>query len=272
MNRSIQTGIELTKKQTKDVLKLMKLCQDLYSNNQVCFMESELNYLEDLTCFYLAYEDDELVCFLSLFTPDEISCEIYSMTRPGYENTGIFELLINTAIEAGEAVDIEDFFFVTDSKDAINSAYMEKYYKEPDSSTCLMELKINYPYVFGDVNPEEDFIFDIDIQVSEDEDGTVNHTLTFLHDDVEYGFAQCEEYPNSYCIHHLEVKEEYRGKGNGTKLLTDTLTYCISNYAELQCDEPLRFILNVDVDNEPACKLYTSFGFNTIQQIDYYYV
>lgn len=273
-NRRIITTAILSDEYKNDVLKLLEICQKTHGTDEVCFMEDEINALLDMPCYYLAYEGEKLVCFISVFTPDEISCEIYSLTHPGYENSNIFELLINTAIETAEAEGIEDVFFVTDSADSINSDYMKRYYIETDSSTMLMELEINYPYAFKGILGSNEFIYDVKSEVTEDNDeGSINHNLKFYSKGELIGFAQCEQYPNAFCIHHVEVVEPLRQKGHGKELLSDTISYCLGIYSETSTGKkPVKFILNVDTDNEAAVKLYKGFNFNCTEQIDYYYI
>jgi len=274
--KKILTTTELSDKQTNDVLKLLELCQETYDSEEVCFMEGEMNCLEDIPCYYLAYDGEILACFLSVFIPDESSAEIYSLTTPGYENSGIFEHLINAAADTLEEADIHDIFFVSDHDDKINSDYMKKYYQEIDSSTLLMELDVPYPDVFSDVSADSssDYIFEHKAEVTETEDEqSINHSLSFFKEGVSYGFAECEQYPHAFCLHHIEVEEKFRGKGYGKAMLSDLLTYCLSLvYDAPEDDRPIHFILNVDADNTPACKLYSGYGFTIGQQIDYYYI
>jgi len=274
-NRKILTTTELSDSCMNDVLALLDLCQQEYDTEEVCFLESEMNYDPDLPCYYLAYEDDKLICFLSVFIPDEMSCEIYSLTLTGYAASGVFKLLINTAIETMEAADIYDIIFVCDHEDKINLKYMTDHLLEADSSTLLMELSIDNPVVFNDATdiPPSDYIFDHEVSVNEEDEDSVNHTLKFSKNGIYYGYAQCEQYPTAFCIHHVEIEEALRGKGHGKELLSDLLTYCLSLVSDIpEEDTPIRFVLNVDYDNTAAYKLYKSFGFTCTQQIDYYYV
>lgn len=275
-NRRIFAATELSDELMNDVLKLLESCQEAYDTEEVCFLEEEMNYDPDIPCYYLAYEEDRLVCFLSVFIPDELSAEIYSLTDPDYNDPDVFKVLINAAIETLEAMDIYDIMLVTDSNDRLNASYMAEYFIEIDSSTMLMELQIQNPNAFGDATdePPSDYIYDHNIDtVENEEDGCSTHSMEFSKDGVYYGYAQCEQYPSAFCIHHVEVEESLRGKGHGKELLSDLLTYCIALAANNTDEETaIKFILNVDNENTAAYKLYKSFGFTCTQQIDYYII
>ncbi len=273
-DRRIFATTELSEELTNDVLKLLEACQEAYDTEEVCFMEDEMNCDPDVPCYYFAYEDGKLICFLSVFIPDEMSAEIYSLTEPDYDDPEVFKVLVNSAIDTLEALDICDIMYVSDNDDTKNTSYMEEYFIETDSSTLLMELQIENPAPFGDATdePPSDYIFEHTIDIEENEnDGCTTHSLKFSKDGTIYGFAQCEQYPSAFCIHHVEIEEALRGKGHGKELLSDLLTYCIAlAAADPEAGEAIKFVLNVDDDNIPACKLYTSFGFECTQKIDYY--
>jgi ribosomal protein S18 acetylase RimI-like enzyme len=57
----------------------------------------------------------------------------------------------------------------------------------------------------------------------------------------------------------MALKQDYRGKGIGTKLLTELLNKAKRNYKAIS--------LSVEIEN-PALKLYERFGFKQISQID----
>ncbi len=273
-NRKIFATTELSEEIMNDVLKLLEKCQDAYDTEEVCFLEDEMNFDPDIPCYYLAYEEDRLICFLSVFMPDELSAEIYSLTDPSCTDSDVFKVLINCAIETLEGMDIYDILYVTDSKDTLNEDYMEEYFIEADSSTLLMELQIENPAPFNDATdePPSDYIFEHQIEVTESEDGCLTHSLKFSKDGVYYGFAQCEQYPSAFCIHHVEIEEALRGRGHGKELLSDLLTYCISLAAISSEEEATKFVLNVDLENTAAYKLYKAFNFECTQQINYYTV
>lgn len=74
-----------------------------------------------------------------------------------------------------------------------------------------------------------------------------------------------EEEQNCYAIYGFVVKEQLRGQGIGRQFLLQVIQ-------EILKKEPKEIYLEVSTENEPACYLYGSVGFQTKAHFDYYSV
>ena len=65
-------------------------------------------------------------------------------------------------------------------------------------------------------------------------------------------------------INNIEVKEEHRGKGIGTKLMSYLISLAISNHV-------VNITLEVRISNDIARNLYKKFGFREVALRKFYY-
>ena len=84
---------ELSSNQFYDAKTLIELCRLTDNTKGICFLENNVNAIENFPAFFLMYQGNTLVSFLSVFVPNEEECEIYANTLPRYRQEGYFRKL-----------------------------------------------------------------------------------------------------------------------------------------------------------------------------------
>lgn len=85
-----------------------------------------------------------------------------------------------------------------------------------------------------------------------------SYFLTMKENGELIGSLIAKRYETNYVIRHVEIKEEYRGKGLGKELMTHILDHLKP--------KKLQIILYVDPSNTPAVDLYKKLGFKLIKK------
>lgn len=245
------TTSNLTHSQLSDIHSLLNACRLHDGINGCISLDSSINAVTDIPCFFMAYENKTLCSVLSIFTPTASECEIYAYTHPEYRQNHLFTNLLTKALTCIRKTPIQNIYLVSEpqSKPAIKTA------DALNVTICYSEYMLSYNM---DIIPAPKHILDMDCEKQDDIE-----TIHLSHNGIPV--AMCRTYMNNNyaSIFDFEVAEKYRGKGYGKESLLTLIEYLINNKAT-------SITLNVNSTNKKAHKLYTAHGFFIKEQINYY--
>ncbi len=279
----ILSATHLTDEHIAQVRHLEMQCKHHDGIKRPLFLENIMNHQADLPGYFLCIRDGALIGVLCIFAPTPTEAEISALVLPSFRRQGIFKHLLAAACQGMHSFGIDTLLFVheqcaSDAK-VILSAWPLVY----DHSEYMMEFSpgntrkpipsdgtiILRPVVRNDL-----------CQISSLSD------LTFGASASAYAMAHiCFHDENVLCfcaeqngdivgvcsarlegdilsIFGLGVMPQYQGKGCGRTLLYYVIAQSKAYHKEIT--------LEVDSTNERAFSLYTSSGFSTRTQYDYY--
>lgn len=105
---------KLSQEQLLEVKALETLCKQKEKLQGSVFLSNELNYDENLPCFFLLYQDGKLISFLSLFLPFNSEAEVSAYTHPEYRQLGCFNSLLEEACKVLMEFSIPSLLFVVE--------------------------------------------------------------------------------------------------------------------------------------------------------------
>lgn len=91
-----------------------------------------------------------------------------------------------------------------------------------------------------------------------------SHYFVAVYDNLVLGFAGIWKAVDEYHITDIVVRKDYRYKGIGSKLLEKLIEIAKS-------EKVISITLEVNINNEPAKKLYSKYGFQTLGVRKKYY-
>lgn len=245
------TTSHLTPTQTADINALLKICISYDNINGYISLDSSINAITDMPCFFLSYKGKSLCAILTLFTPTESECEIYAYTLPQHRQKHLFSGLLSEALKYIKNSSIQNIYLIAEpnSISAVKTAAAINI--KSDYSEYMLSYDMN-------ITPKPKHILKSD-HIKENNMDTIhftyNNRLTAL----------CHLYihENYASIFDFEVLKEYRGNGYGKEALLILIEYLIKlNISSIT--------LNVNSNNKKAHRLYTTYGFFVNEQIDYY--
>ncbi|MDE5780879.1 MAG: GNAT family N-acetyltransferase [Lachnospiraceae bacterium] len=247
------TTSNLTKNQISDINLLLKTCRSHDNINGCISLDSSINSITYMPCFFLTYEGKTLCSILTIFTPTDYECEIYAYTLPEYRQKHLFSNILSKALKHIKKSTIQNIYLVAEPNSI--SATM---------TAAAMNILLDYSeYMLSydmNITPSPEHILSIN-HLKENNTDTIH--LTYEHTLI----ALCHLYIHeTYAsIFDFEVIEKYRGKGYGREALLMLIEYLIKlNISSIT--------LNVSSKNKKAHKLYTSHGFFIKEQLDYYHI
>ncbi len=247
----------LGEKRAAEVRALEAKCREHDGTEAIAELDNELNYSRRLRSFFLLYGKEGLEGFLNVFCPDGVCAEITAFTAPEFRRHGIFNALVSAAREELEKNGIENILFAAEpvSKEAATVA--KRLGVNLKYSELLMGLEDGRKYGASDAVVCKE-ITDIDgYEVGDRE-------FVFTSEGAEFGYACAYVSGKTAFIHHVEVYEEYRGRGLGKALMNELI-------AVLKKEDSKREIkLQVTSTNLPAVHIYRELGFEIKSQRDYY--
>lgn len=241
----------LTENQISDMRLLLKICRCHDNINGCISLDSSINAITDIPCFFLIYDGKTLCSVLTIFTPTDYECEIYAYTLPAYRQKHLFTDILSQALKYIKKSTIKSIYLVAEP-DSVSAA----------KTAIAINATLNYSeYMLSyDMNipPSPKHLLSIN-HLKENDTDTIRlisgHTLISLcHLYIHGTYAS---------IFNFEVIEKYRGKGYGKEALLMIVEHLIKlNISSIT--------LNVSSKNKKAHKLYTTHGFFIKEQLDYY--
>jgi ribosomal protein S18 acetylase RimI-like enzyme len=277
----------LSPQELEEVRKLWEVCN---SHDRI---EIKLNWgtlsnrPSGVTNDFLFYQNDRVVGYLAIYCFLSTEVEISGMVHPEARNQGVFDQLVQKAIEECRRRGVSKLIFINERGSASGKAFLMNLGVRYSFSEYVMELQEHK------AAPALDEIVTIRLADSEDTELLVklnmsgfnmseNDTREYVSQTIrgekertwiaELGekreaigkIGAMVEADASGFIYGFCVLSAYRGKGYGSRILSQTI-------AELKQRDHTNFIkLEVSVENEKALGLYESCGFKTKNSNDYY--
>ena len=242
---------ELSSNQFYDAKTLIELCRLTDNTKGICFLENNVNAIENFPAFFLMYQGNTLVSFLSVFVPNEEECEIYANTLPRYRQEGYFRKLYETAQEQIKNYGISKIYFVNEPNCLAGSEALGRLGAKLETSEYLMSYNMR-------IEPKVQNI--LDMEISETEDGEWIETFR---DGEKIGSVHVAIDHNVATIYNLEIESRYRGRRFGV----ETLNLTVKHLREINC---CKIILHVSGSNRVAYRMYSHHGFVHVEQVDYW--
>lgn len=236
-----------------------------------------LSIPEDGDGFFLAYEKAGqaegrplLVSCGAFCTVSADLWECYGLTRPEYRRKGLFgrmlEEICRMAQEQEEKTKTEiNLAFLSDGNSADGLAAFRALDMEYWYSEYRMEGKV--PLIHSNASQEAGSLF---LKKFPGQAGSEEDMVFYAYPAAGAGFREgqvigaCRLFPlgpSCFCLHHVEIGSDFRGKGWGGKLM-DALSGLLPPGS--------RIILQVSSLNLPAMALYKKTGFRITETLSYY--
>ena len=245
------------------------------------FLSNEINFDQNINCFYLLYDEKKLVSFLSLFIPMRNEAEISAYTLPEFRNKGYFHLLFQKAIAELQKYDIIKVLFVHEpssesAKPVLHSLGAKDAYSEyllvyhPDTAQkadhrLRLELakQSDLPEMAALDCSVFDDSYDEALSILSKSLGSPKTKVycAFLKDKV-IGSCTANMEGSNVCIFGLGISPEYQNKGYGREMLNLLL-------GQLTQHKSGEISLEVSSTNAAAYHLYITSGFHPKTQYDY---
>jgi ribosomal protein S18 acetylase RimI-like enzyme len=231
---------------------------------------------------FLFYADGKPVGYLALYAFNKKEAEVSAMTCPGYRQQGVFKHLLEAARSELEKRNVPDFLFICEQASvssahtmkAIGATYDFSEYKmnlkEAVKATSKAELLLRPAYQedIADLARMDEICFDVPVDVSqsylENKLSDLQRTILIATvgskpvGKIQVLIAESETYISGFCMF-----PEYRGKGYGTMILTDTVQQLVTRGHK-------NITLEVEANNRNALSLYERCGFEAITAYDYH--
>lgn len=275
----------LTSAQMDSIIQLENLCKDKEDLKGNIFLSGELNFDENLDCFYLLYnpdQTDELIGFLSIFAPSRAEAELYAYTHPAFRERGCFNSLLEEALKKLSVYSIENILFVHEP----NGKAAQKVLRTLDAVYQYSEFFMTWNGRLGlqprkehEVTLVEAVEEDLELLVSvhcdafqeleEEAHDFIGYVLKkrdtcaykLMRDDKGIGMCACSLLAGQDMLFGIGIRREYQGKGYGEELVRQFL----ANFRRVTSV----VTLEVSSRNQPALCLYKKMGFEITTQFDY---
>ena len=245
-----------------------KLCDDLnakcssidsfknYSFMKTSEYDFDLPESENPYC-YLMYNEDDLVAYLGFVKIDKNNMHICMAVDPDYRRqklgTNLFLRLVSEFDSCSYQVSLNP-------ENEVGKAFLEKLgftFASTENSMCLSKDDFNF-----DVEP-------IELKIESEEDSNLLKITGIIEIETdeepikeEVGWLYLAKENETFSLFDIEVKEEYREKGYGHRLLQTTARDAFKQAGKI--------ILHVSDNNTPAINLYKKNGFKILETIDLY--
>lgn len=274
MSSSIRVCSVLSQQQKQEIADLIRVCQAWEPIHMTPLMDAEENMDPELPCFYLAYEEEggSLAGFLSLFLPDGETAEGTVFVRPDNRRKGILTALLRKAREVLEGEELS-YYLVSDGCSRDADAVAAHWQGKPDHTEWMLEAKAE--------------------KLAQMSVGAEREKMVFLRRrgqcwylyrrDHKHYIGKCFLAPLAEDIHYLyglEIRPEWRNQGYGKQLLHSIGKKLdsedrgrkgqVRDKADPQKRRATVLRLQVSSENEAACRLYETCGFQVSEQVIYY--
>lgn len=269
----------LTPDQRQAILLLTEFCrkQDFLSLTYPLSEEEEVLYH-----YLLTDSQGQLLSVLALLPLDDSTLECIAFTDPRYRRRGFFSRLLSLAMEDCRDPDL---LFPVSGHCADTQAVLDALGAELFRQDLQMERDLSLPLSF--LCPPADSrrtraclkIHSCHLLIPDDifsENALwrlVIPELCRTSPTASYIVGSCRTSPvsrNSLCLHEVEILPSMRGRGLGTVLIWQLLSFLQNG--NKKWNEPVgKILLHVSGDNRPAVALYKKTGFRITETLSYYW-
>lgn len=279
----IKANRDLSEDTLQEVLDLEEVCIDYDNLRGGIFLDSSLNFHQEINSFFLLYHKQTLISVLTMFLPAKYEAEIAAYTLPKFRKRGYFKLLLAKALEELKRFAVSDILFVCESSSIPGKAVMNALQAGYEHTEYFMRFRkgkfspLNaYRIILRKARPEDlEEVITVHRQVFNDNyaetKGLIQSRL--LSDTREQylavlqgktiGMLATNSADEDVSIFGLGIIPEYRGRGYGRELLGSVVE-------SLLLAGRSRITIEVDSDNTNALMLYKKMGFYIEVAYEYY--
>ncbi|HZK83305.1 MAG TPA: GNAT family N-acetyltransferase [Desulfosporosinus sp.] len=270
-----------------------KIVNDVHHLEQICkaqdnltgsiFVDTTMNFSEEMNSIFLIYEGNQLISLLTMFAPTQHEAEITALTLPSHRGKGYFMKLLSKAIKELIKYDIPEVLFVFESQSITGkhvSTHLTAQYDFTEYSMRLDDRKY-VPLVSNRLKylkpSKEDLkrLVNTSIRIFEDSykdtkdmfvnifnSDTRDQYLGILNDEI-IGMGSSSRDGDEVSIFGFGITPEFRSKGYGYELLHLIVE-------QLRQSDIREIVIEVDSNNTHAFNLYQKFGFTIETAFEYY--
>lgn len=288
----------LNGRQREEIRELEAICHAVDKTKSKVYLASDQN-VADIPCFFLAYINECLVGFLGIYLPTIEEAEIKAFVHPQQRQKGYFEKLFNRAKKVLTQIGVKRFIFVHEANSKAALPVLESLKAQLERSEYVLSYRRTDETGFS--NPEELTLTELSEKT---QDSTIKQEIFKLYrelfqmseEEIKHHFEQIlesifEQEGKFYLIwkndkilgccaasfkeentwlYDFGIDKEFQGQGHGKHMLELVVHELRSIPALLKCTQNL--LLHVNGANKVAFSLYTGFGFEVVEQYNYYCV
>ena len=260
-----------------------QICQDQDNLKGSIFVDTTMNFNQEMKSIFLMYDGNELISLLTMFVPTQHEAEITALTLPSQRGKGYFKRLLSKAVEELRKYQIPELLFVIESQSITGKPVISPYAAQYDFTEYSMRLD-DRKYVplasnrLKYLKPrEEDLkrLIDTSMRIFEDsfedtqgmivnifQSAARDQYLGILNDKI-IGMGYSSRDGDEVSIFGFGIIPELRSKGYGYDLLHLIVE-------QLRHRGIREIVIEVDSNNTHAFNLYRKFGFQIEIAFDYY--
>lgn len=266
-----------------EVHHLEQICQSHDNLQGSIFVDTTMNFNQDMFSIFLMYDDNQLISLLTMFIPTQHEAEITALTLPSHRGQGHFKELLSKAVQELRKYEIPKVLFVIESQSKTGKQVIPHFAATYDFTEYSMRLD-DRKYVKLGLNrlkclkpSREDLqclintsmrIFDDSYEDAQGmimnifESATRDQYLGILNDEI-IGMGASSRDGDEVSIFGFGIRPEFRCKGYGYELLH----LIVERLRESDIQE---IVIEVDSNNAQAFQLYQKFGFQIETAFEYY--
>lgn len=266
-----------------EVHHLEQICQDHDNLKGSIFVDTTMNFNQEMKSIFLMYDGNQLISLLTMFVPTQHEAEITALTLPCQRGKGYFKKLLSKAAEELRKYEIPDVLFVVESQSISGKHVIPHLAAQYDFTEYSMRLD-NRKYVPRTSNRleyrepcEKDLqrLIETSMRIFkdsfEDAQGVISniyqsvtrHQYLGILDDEIIAIGASSRDGDEVSIFGLGIAPEFRSKGYGYDLLHHIVEH-------LRQSGIREIVIEVDSNNTHAFNLYQKFGFQIETAFEYY--
>lgn len=276
---------KFNEKVIKEIREVEVICKNHDGVNGNLFLDTSMNFHQDIKSIFLLYKDNRLVSLLTMFIPMNEEAEISAYTLPEYRRKGYFKRLLEEAIEEVKKYRIPHLMFICEpeSNDGLETI------KQLNGELDFIEYSLRYNKPSSEMKIKNAPNISLQRAEQNDLDGIIRLSQEIFNDDYEVaksiitktlevnnriqyvaklegkriGIGSVSFENKEASIFGVGLSPKYQGKGFGRELIM-----LIVN--ELKSKGIENIMIEVDSLNERAFKLYKSCGFQVEASFHYF--
>ena len=262
---------------------LEKICKDQDHLKGSIFVDTTMNYNQDMNSIFLMYDGNQLISLLTMFVPTQHEAEITALTLPAQRGKGYFNKLLFKAVEELIKYEIPEVLFVVESQSMTGKQVVKQLAAQFEYTEYSMRLdnRKYVPLAFNRLQylkpSEQDLkrLIDTSMTIFEDtyedaqmmvanifKSGTRDQYLGVLKDEI-IGMGSSSRDGDEVSIFGFGITPTFRSKGYGFELLHLIIE-------EVRKSGLREIVIEVDSTNAHAFNLYQKFGFQIEVAYEYY--
>ncbi len=265
------------------MLHLEQICKDQDNLKGSIFVDTTMNFNQDMNSIFLMYDSNELISLLTIFMPTQQAAEITALTLPTHRGKGHFKVLLAAAVDELIKYEIQEILFVVESQSVTGKQVISHLAADYDFTEYCMRLDAEKYVPLANnrskyLKPSEkdlEILINLSMKIFKDsyedtrgmilnifQSATRDQYLAILNDEM-IGMCSSSRDGDEVSIFGFGITPKFRNMGYGYELLHHVVN-------QLKLSGIREIVIEVDSNNSYAFKLYRKFGFKIEIAFDYY--